>query len=211
MSFFFFCLSFCRNCPFNNRLQDLNPRKSVPLLVEVVKVLTFREFFFEIVMVAEEFVIGGEGEVEESVVARDLVEDLALEVGELGEVGGGELVFLLGDVVLLLAEVVGEGFRRSYGWVDDHGGKIVLLGAVDGEEAAEGGAHDGVHTLRAHKRVELLLHAGGVLVVKRGRQHLPVGEHLLQLLGLVPTAGRVEPVDIEDFLGHNLWCLRVRK
>ena len=72
----------------------------MPLLVEVVEVLTFREFFFEIVVVAEEFVVGGEGEVEERVVARQLVEDLALEVGEFGEVGGGELVLLLGDEVL---------------------------------------------------------------------------------------------------------------
>ena len=58
-------------------------------------------------MVAEKFVVGGEGKVEEGVVAGEFVEDLALEVGELGEVGGGELVLLLGDVVLLFAEVVG--------------------------------------------------------------------------------------------------------
>ena len=162
-------------------------------------------------VVAEKFVVGGEGEVEEGVVAGELVEDLALEVGELGEVGGGELVLLLGDVVFLLAEMIGEGFRRPCGGVDDHGGKLVLFGAVDGEESAEGGPHDGVHALGAHEGIEFLLHAGGVFVVERGRQHLPVGEHLLQLLGLVPATSRVEPVYIEDFLGHDLWCFRVRK
>ena len=154
-------------------------------------------------MVAEQFVIGGEGEVEEGVVARKFVEDLPLEVGELGEVGGGELVLLLGDEVLLFAEVLGQRLRRPEGRVDDHGGELVFLGAVDGEEAAEGGAHDGVHALRAHERVELLLHTGGVLVVECRRQHLPVGEHLLQLLGLVPAARGVKTVDIKDFFCHS--------
>ena len=173
------------------------------LLVEVVEILAVGEFLFEVMVVAEELVVGGEGEVEEGVVAGQLVEDLALEVGELGEVGGGELVLLLGDEVLLFAEMLGQCLRWPDGGVDDHGGELMLFGAVDGEEAAEGGAHDGVHALGAHEGVELFLHAGGVLVVERRRQHLPVGEHLLQFLRLVPAARGVEPVDIEDFLGHN--------
>ena len=181
------------------------------LLVEIVEILALGEFLFEVVVVAEEFVVGREGEMEEGVVAGQLVEDLALEVGELGEITGCELVLFLRDVVFLLAEVLGERLRRPDGGVDDHGGELVLLGAVDGEEAAEGGAHDGVHALRAHERVELLLHAGGVFVVERRRQHLPVGEHLLQFLGLVPAARRVETVNIEDFLCHSDCFFGARK
>ncbi len=177
----------------------------MPLLVEVVEILAFGEFLFEVVVVAKEFIIGGEGEVEQGVVAGQFVEDFAFEVVEFGEVGGGELVFFLGDVVFLFAEVVGEGLGGPNGGVDDHGGKFVFLGAVDGEEAAEGGAHDGVHALGAHEGVELFLHAGGVLVVERRRQHLPVGEHFLEFLRLVPAACGVESVDIEDFLCHRGW------
>ena len=109
------------------------------------------------------------------------------------------------------SSLVTKFFRRPCGWVADPGGKLVLFGAVDGEESAEGGSHDGVHALRAHERVELLLHTGGVFVVERRRQHLPVGEHLLQFLGLVPAARRVETVDIEDFLCHNDCFFGARK
>ena len=139
----------------------------MPLLVEVVEILAFGEFLFEVVVVAKELVVSGEGEVEQGVVAGQFVEDLALEVVELGEVGCGELVLLFGDVVFLFAEVVGEGLGWPDGGVDDHSGKVVLLGAVDGEEATEGGAHDGVHALGAHEGVELFLYAGGVFVVER--------------------------------------------
>ena len=52
------------HCSFQNRFQYLHPCKPMPLLVEVVEILAFGEFLFEVVVVAKEFIIGGEGEVE---------------------------------------------------------------------------------------------------------------------------------------------------
>ena len=193
--------------PLNDRLQDFHAGEAVTLLVEVVEVVAVGETLLQVVVVAEQLVVGGEGEMQQRAVAFELVEDLPLEVGELSQVGGGELVLLLRDVVLLLAEVFRQCFRRTDGGVDDDRRQLVLHGAVDGEKAAQRRAHHQVHALHTHHRVELLLHIGGALVVERGRQYLVFREHLLDFHRLVSAAGGVETVNIKDFLGHTIGVL----
>ncbi len=57
-------------------------------------------------IVSGEFIVGGKGDVEQGVVARQFVKQLALEVIGFGEVDTDKLVFLLGDVVLLFTKMV---------------------------------------------------------------------------------------------------------
>ncbi len=149
------------------------------LLVEIVEIVAVGKALLEVMVVAEELFVGGEDEMELGAVEGQFVEHLLLEIGELGEVGGGELVLLAGNVVFLLAHHLGQRLRRLYGGVYNNGVYGVFCGAVDGKETAQGCAHHHANALGAHQRVELFLHGGGIFVVESRREHLALGEHFL--------------------------------
>ena len=50
--------------PLDDRLQDFHAGEAVALLVEIVEIVAVGETLLQVVVVAEQLVIGGEGEVE---------------------------------------------------------------------------------------------------------------------------------------------------